>query len=157
MANRYTCVPACDRARLVELYVEQSRSQQEIADHFSVSLHKIQRDLKRYGIPPRRAVKRDGRGARCPSWKGGAADYQALHLRVYALRGAPQRCEECSLDDPGRRYEWANQTGRYDDPSDYRRLCVPCHRNFDNRTRGSKPGKAAVHERAIALRGDRLP
>jgi hypothetical protein len=50
-------------------------------------------------------------------------------------------------------YEWANLTGDYQNPADYRRLCVPCHRKFDNRTRGTKPGKATINERAIALRG----
>ena len=40
-------------------------------------------------------------------------------------------------------------------PFDYRRLCISCHRKFDFRTKGTKPGRKEIHERAIALRGDR--
>lgn len=68
------------------------------------------------------------------TWKGEQASYFAKHLRLRSRRGMPKRCEQCGQDDPNRRYEWANMTGNYDDPMDYRRLCVPCHRRMDGNT-----------------------
>jgi hypothetical protein len=47
-------------------------------------------------------------------------------------RGKPQHCADCGASGPGRRYEWANLTGRYGDSSDYKRLCRQCHIRFDN-------------------------
>lgn len=91
---------------------------------------KVQHLMSRYGIPRRPAIKRDQRGENNHMWKGTEANYQALHLRVAAARGAPKRCSACEATDPGR-YEWANLTGRYDDVTDYIRLCVLCHRRFD--------------------------
>lgn len=63
-------------------------------------------------------------------WRGDDAKYAALHLRVAAKRGTPDRCEHCG-STTAKRYEWANLTGRYEDVSDYVRLCVSCHRCMD--------------------------
>jgi transposase-like protein len=66
-----------------------------------------------------------------PSWKGDDAGYKALHLRVQQLRGTPSKCERCGRSDDAVVYDWANLTGRYEDPADYERMCRPCHRVFD--------------------------
>jgi hypothetical protein len=63
--------------------------------------------------------------------------YNTGHVRVTRLRGRPSRCEHCGTTDPSKRYEWANLTGNYADPRDYRRLCVPCHRRYDNARRAA--------------------
>lgn len=73
---------------------------------------------------------RNQHGPRNPNWKGAKAGYRALHLRVERLRGKPQRCEGCNSRAPGH-YDWANLTGRLDDPTDYRRLCRSCHWKLD--------------------------
>ena len=92
--------------------------------------YKVQTILQRY-LPARRSqAKRDQRGPRNHMWKGNAAGYQALHLRVDALRGKPAKCERCGTTEPVR-YEWANLTGHYYDPNDYQRMCVSCHRQYD--------------------------
>jgi hypothetical protein len=65
------------------------------------------------------------------NWKGAAASYSAMHKRVATRRGKAARCERCGSDDPGRWYDWANLTGRYDDPDDYEQMCRSCHRRFD--------------------------
>jgi hypothetical protein len=65
-------------------------------------------------------------------WKGSSATYGQFHRRVRTLRGKPQKCEVCGTVDLDKTYEWANLTGRYDDPDDYRRMCVSCHRKHDN-------------------------
>lgn len=74
-------------------------------------------------------IKRDQKGSKNSSWRGDAATYSALHARVETARGKPSVCEECGRTDG--RFEWANLTGNYADTSDYKRLCVSCHRHLD--------------------------
>jgi transcriptional regulator with XRE-family HTH domain len=57
------------------------------------------------------------------------------HQRVAKTRGRPAWCEACGSFNPECRYEWANQTGRYDDVWDYARLCKSCHVQYDARRR----------------------
>lgn len=90
---------------------------------------KAQRIIERH-IPERRpAVKRNQAGAANDSWKGDAAGYAALHLRVATNRGKPSLCERCGTTEG--RFEWANLSGNYQDTNDYARMCVTCHRRFD--------------------------
>lgn len=112
------------------LYVAGS-TQREIAVALSVSQRSVHALMKRAGIVARKAAKRDQVGARNHRWKNLGVSYLAAHKRVYRLRGKPQRCEKCE-DTSRRMYHWANVSGRYDDPTDYVRLCVPCHRRFDD-------------------------
>ena len=65
------------------------------------------------------------------NYKGNKAGYKALHLRVSQIRGKADYCS----DDPSHKsnkYEWANLTGKYEDPNDYKSLCHKCHNKFDN-------------------------
>ena len=64
-------------------------------------------------------------------WAGADVKYIGAHERVYARRGKPKFCDKCGLDDPARRYEWANLTGDLTDVEAYMRMCVPCHRRHD--------------------------
>lgn len=67
--------------------------------------------------------------------------YREQHKGVELSRGRPRFCEGCGKDghepphyyEGGAEFEWANLTGRYDDPQDYVRLCVACHRKHDAR------------------------
>ena len=92
---------------------------------------KVENVMRRYGIQARPAIPRDQAGPRNACWKGDAASYQALHLRVESARGKPKHCTQCDDTDPTTRYEWANLTGNYADVNDYERMCVLCHRRFD--------------------------
>lgn len=74
-----------------------------------------------------------------PKWLGDGAGYHAMHDRVTRRRGRPKRCERCGTEDPTKRYEWANLTGRYEDPDDYERMCKKCHQGFDAPRRERKP------------------
>lgn len=92
--------------------------------------YRVQTILERY-LPARRAAaKRDQSGEKNHMWAGDTAGYQALHLRVYVKRGAPQRCSRCGTTDESR-YEWANLAGNYQDVNDYQRMCICCHRQYD--------------------------
>ena len=106
-------------------------SQMEISLKLGVSLKRVQTAMRFYAIKPRRQVKRNQWGAGNSNWKGNKAGYQALHLRVYRVKGCPRFCEKCKTTK-AKRYEWASMSKRYDDPSDYKRLCLSCHKKHDN-------------------------
>jgi hypothetical protein len=116
--------------RTRQLY-EAGYTQVEIAKELGMTQKVVWNLMRRHSIPRRVAAKRNQHGERNHMWKGGQARYAALHLRVQSLRGKPQLCETCGADGPGRSYDWANQTGRFDDPSDYKRLCRSCHWKLD--------------------------
>ena len=109
-------------------------TQKEISAEMMIGFKVVQRVMINHDIPRRPQAKRDQIGQANPLWKGDQAQYQALHLRVATIRGKPQKCEQCGTTEP-RRYEWANLTGNYQDVMDYRRMCIPCHRKFDNQRR----------------------
>lgn len=133
--NMYTYEPPCSKETLERLYCIEKKTQIEIAHVLGVSLKPVQTAMRRFGIKARAAVPRDQRGSRNRAWKADAAGYQAMHLRVDSLRGKPKRCEQCGIDDENKIYDWANLTGRYNDPFDFARLCRSCHRLMDNRKR----------------------
>lgn len=70
-------------------------------------------------------------GEENPNWKGDCVGYHGLHSWIRKILGAPKECELCKTTN-ARRYEWANKSGEYKrDLSDWRRLCVACHRRTD--------------------------
>ena len=72
------------------------------------------------------------KGKNHPNWKGGSVGYEALHAWIYRRLGQPQSCSVCKITDKSRKYHWANISGEYKrDLSDWKRLCVPCHKIFD--------------------------
>ena len=129
-----------DTQGAVDLY-EKGYTQAEVADKMGVSQKLIRIRLKEAQIKCRRAVVRDGKGGKSYIWKGDEASYQAFHMRVYSLRGTPSYCETCGLNDPSRYYAWANLTGKYNDPNDYKRMCGSCHWKYDHIQRKSIPEK----------------
>ncbi len=68
-----------------------------------------------------------------PNWKGDKVSYRSLHYWVQRHLGKPKKCEDCGITDlRPRQYHWANISGKYmRDLSDWKRLCVKCHRKFD--------------------------
>lgn len=85
----------------------------------------------------------NGKGEQNGKWVGGKAKYAACHHRVYALKGRAERCEVCGLCDPTKVYDWANLTGNYLDPKDFKQMCRSCHKNYDyareRQNRSSRP------------------
>ena len=89
-------------------------------------------------------------------WKGDAAGYKAIHLRLYA-QARPEACEECAGTEG--RMEWALRADapvedlltspegwRYSaNPEHYRNLCKTCHNRQDlGRTTCKKAGHPLV-------------
>lgn len=132
--------PFCTAEELREDYVGHGMSQIEVAEKYAVSLRRVQIAMRRFGIQPRKAIKRNQRGERNASWKGAQATYKAFHIRLRTLRGRPKKCEVCGTTDADRSYDWANLTGRYDDPDDYQRMCRSCHRKYDGQRRNPVNG-----------------
>lgn len=120
------------------LYSEEGKTVREVQEVLPPGF-RAQTILERY-LPERRpAAKRDQSGAKNHMWKGDAAGYQALHLRVEASRGKPRKCAMCARTSG--RFEWANMTGNYADVWDYMRLCQKCHAAYDAGRRASNAGK----------------
>lgn len=113
----------------------QNQTQAEIASALGLSQKIIWNLMRRHGLERRPSTPRDQAGPRNANWKGSSAGYQALHIRVQVERGKPQHCEDCGLSGPVHQYDWANLTGRYDDPTDYKRLCRSCHFKLDGQQR----------------------
>lgn len=55
-------------------------------------------------------------------------EYKKYHARVYRAKGSANYCINGCTVGP---YQWANQTGKYDDIEDYKPMCSKCHVNFD--------------------------
>jgi hypothetical protein len=123
--------PFCSREALEADYITAFMSQQEIAKKYGVTLKRVQTSMRRYGIQPRRRIKRNQRGPANSTWRGAAAKYDALHVRVIEAYGQPSECSQCGRTDDVTRYEWANLTGRYEDVTDYARMCASCHHYYD--------------------------
>ncbi len=67
-----------------------------------------------------------------PRWKGDNAGYFSVHDWITKHYGQPIGCEWCGLDDPKRKYHWANISREYKRRrSDFMRMCVSCHRKYD--------------------------
>lgn len=116
--------------RVSERYYGQNMSIAEVAVDLGVGGKIIRRLMINHNMPRRPKIKRDQSGARNSTWRGDDASYNALHSRVARKRGRPKCCEQCGTTE-ATGYEWANLTGRYADPDDYARMCIPCHRQFD--------------------------
>jgi hypothetical protein len=65
-------------------------------------------------------------------WKGEGVGYYGVHDWITKHFGQPMECEVCGLNDPKRKYHWANLSHKYRrDRSDFKRMCVSCHRKYD--------------------------
>ncbi len=66
------------------------------------------------------------------NFKGEDCGYDSLHQWVRRHAGKPTVCVECGHDGSEHRIEWANISGDYRrDLTDWRQMCVPCHRTHD--------------------------
>jgi len=68
------------------------------------------------------------------AWKGNNVSYGSLHSWIKRNLGTPTKCEHCGQDGlTGKKIHWANKSGQYKrDLSDWLRLCVSCHREYDH-------------------------
>ena len=68
-----------------------------------------------------------------PSWKGDQIGYRAIHQWMNSKYGYPKTCEVCGGIE-SKSFQWANISGCYKrSRSDWKELCVSCHKMFDNK------------------------
>lgn len=69
-------------------------------------------------------------------WKGDKVTYRPLHSWVQRSLGTPYKCEFCKKSNlRSRQYHWANKSHQYKrELSDWIRLCVKCHMEYDKKT-----------------------
>ena len=116
-----------------KLYYEIGMTQQEIADQIGASLRGVQGVMRRNGMTARKAAPRSHLvGPLHPLFKKECKNYKVLHKRLYRLLGQPKKCEVC-LTESAKRYDWANMSGKYEDPKDYKRMCRSCHSRHDGK------------------------
>lgn len=90
--------------------------------------------LKHHG-PHRRA-----RGPASPNWQGDSISYTGAHKRLEYYAVKTGICDCCG---PARKTQWAykGEPGGWSaDMSDYRELCVPCHKRYDVEKAGRATG-----------------
>ena len=116
-------------------------TQREIASTLGLTQKVVWRVMRNHGLHARVAAKRKQYGVQNATWRGDHVGYAGAHARVKALRGQPPACERCGTTDPQKCYDWANMTGHYADPSDYRRFCRSCHWKFDRKIENIRKGR----------------
>lgn len=117
----------------IKLY-ECGLTQIEIAEKLNTTQKVIWRAFKNANYKCRVAKKRNQFGENNDNWKGNSAKYAALHYRIYKLKGNPKKCELCGTTS-AKKFEWANLTGKFQDPNDYKRMCGSCHAKYDKKIR----------------------
>jgi hypothetical protein len=75
------------------------------------------------------------RGENHFNWKGDDVKYLALHTWITRKLGKPDTCEHCGKSKlNGKHIHWANKNHTYKrNLNDWIRLCVSCHRLYDNK------------------------
>lgn len=152
MANKYTKTKP-DMAKMISLYQE-GMTQKEVALEMGLSQKVVWRCLRDAEIQCRADAPRNQKAELNNNWKGKKVTYAAFHYRLNALKGKPQFCEECGTDDKQRTYDWANLTGKYDDPNDYKRMCRSCHWKYDKKHlnfKGAVGGRSSSKKGGDAL------
>lgn len=147
------------REWLERKYITEGKILSEIASEAGVSALTVQRAMKAEGIQRRGPKgKMTKRGPSNGNWKTSGASYSALHKRLYKILGKADHCEECERSDDDAVYNWANLTGKLDDPKDYASLCRKCHMHLDdpNKNRRKDPCKKPVSN-ILRIRGIQSP
>ena len=117
-----------ERKTLLAEYVEYKNKGKldDLAAKMGRTKQFICRQAKKLGLT-------DARSPKMYLEKQGSSHYGRDHKRVRTLRGSPHKCEVCGIDDTSIWYDWANLTGKYDDPDDYKRMCRRCHSKYDKK------------------------
>lgn len=131
--NTKTCSPYCNQRNWRRNNPEHNRQikrewyrRNGVSEFGSPEHRKKQSDI---------TLKNGKRGAEHPAWKGENVSYRALHYWVERCLGKPTQCVNCYKKGlSGKKIHWSNISGEYRrDLSDWQRLCVSCHKMYDNR------------------------
>ncbi len=139
-----------DDKKLVDLY-SSGLTQKECAEFIGVSQKVIFNAMKRIGLKSRVAAKRNQYGENNTGWKGEEAGIGNKHKRLYRVFGQPSKCDVCGTEDKSKSYDWANLTGDYDNPQDFKRMCRSCHWKYDKKHLNFKGAKGGKGKRGTSL------
>lgn len=114
---------------------------QQLASEFRIGRKSVANAIKRLGLVPNKAAKRNQSGPNNDNWKGPSATLASKHKRLYRAFGQPSKCDVCGTEDPLKSYDWANLTGDYDNPKDFQRMCRSCHWKYDEKHLNFKRSK----------------
>jgi len=103
--------------------------------------------MRRLGIKARVAAKRNQTGELNTGWRGEKATLSNKHKRLYRVFGSPNKCDVCGTEDETKSYDWANLTGDYDNPADFKRMCRSCHWKYDKKHLNFKGAKGGQGKR----------
>jgi hypothetical protein len=74
----------------------------------------------------------DCSGENNPSWRETLLTVRGIHVRIIALYGKADRCENPSCSKKSMKYDWSHKTHQYSlDRSEWQRLCKSCHKLYD--------------------------
>lgn len=121
-----------EMVKSVKDFYQSGKTQTEIGQLLGVSQKVIWKLMMRHGIKARVAFKRDQTGEKNSYWKGDKAGYQAMHRRLYARFGKPNKCTMCGTESASH-YDYANLSGSYEQIGDYMPMCRSCHWKFDKK------------------------
>jgi hypothetical protein len=99
------------------------------------------------------ALKGKYKGEKSGVWKGENITYGTKHEWVSRHRGKPSLCERCKTTEGY--FQWANISGNYlRELDDYIRLCIKCHRKYDNHSQKLKEAwkRGAYENRTLQIR-----
>ena len=121
-----------------KLYYEKGLTQTETAKAIGVSVRVIERFMIRHNLSRRQAKIRPSIvGSKHPLWKGASVTYKTFHKRLYKTLGQPKKCSVCGTTK-SKIFDWANLTGKFNDPNDYKRMCRSCHFKHDGMNKNFK-------------------
>lgn len=129
MTNKYTKAKP-DMEKMISLYLS-GMTQYEVAIEMEITQKIVWRCLRDYGVKCRKAAPRNQKTINNNNWKSDNVGYAAFHKRIQKLKGLPQYCEICGTTEKNKTYDWANLSGKYNDPNDYKRMCRSCHWKHD--------------------------
>lgn len=96
---------------------------------------------------PATEIKKGDKEEKSLSWKGDNVGKKGVHKWVERWKGKPNHCEMCGTTEK-RMYHWANINHTYKRVlDDYIRLCVPCHKKYDNEKNKDKNKSKRVKEK----------
>ena len=113
--------------------VKKGKSPKNLSSLHSLSVEAESRRRRNISLGKKGVKHPEQSGAKSYNWKGDNVGYQALHSWVNRMLGKPCTCEHCGKTGlVGKHIQWANKSQEYKrDITDWLRLCVPCHRNYD--------------------------
>lgn len=121
-----------DEAKFIKLHNE-GFTQMMLSKEFGIGRKSVSNAIARLNLLHHKSIKRNQFGSNNSNWKGCSANLVSKHKRLYRAFGQPSTCDVCGTSENNKSYDWANLSGDYDNPSDFKRMCRSCHSKYDKK------------------------